>query len=143
LNQRNLHNLLDKFQTGKLSILVLDSNKELFRSSLSGIKPLLELVDRFPQGLEGATVADRIVGACAARIFVHLKVTKVLGETGSSTAEKILKTAGTDFLFQETVPEILNRAGTDTCPFEKLSTQYQNPKDLIHAIRAKLAELQD
>ncbi len=133
--------LLVRLKQEKLSILVEHNGKELHRSRLPGVYPLLELVDRFPDGLQDTTVADRIVGGCAARIFVYLKVTKVLGLRGSSTAERILETAEVEFLFQETVPEIRNRPNTDTCPFEKLSVRYQNPQDLIQAVRAKLAEL--
>ena len=132
--------LLIRLKQKRLSILVERNGKELYRSRLPEVYPLLEFMDRFPDGLAGATVADRIVGGCAARIFVYLKVTKILGLRGSSTAERILETAEVEFLFQETVPEIRNRTNTNTCPFEKLSLLHLDPRELVKAIRMKLAE---
>ena len=122
-----------------LSLLVVRHGTELYRSYEDGVRPLLELVDWFPGGLEGATVADRVVGACAARIFDCLRVDKVMGLTGSISAESILHAAAIPFSFRASVVDILNRDGTGQCPFEQLSIQHPHPHDLIPAIRAKLA----
>ena len=124
-----------------LSLLVVRQGTELYRSHDDGVRPLLELIDWFPGGLAGATVADRIVGACAARIFDYLHVDRVLGLTGSIPAERILHAAAISFTFRTTVVDILNRDNTGRCPFEQLSLLYPNPRDLIPAIRAKLVEL--
>jgi hypothetical protein len=124
-----------------LSLLVVRQGTELYRSYDDGVRPLLELVDWFPGGLTGATVADRVVGACAARIFDHLHVDHVIGLNGSIPAERILHAAAISYSFRTTVVDIRNRDDTDTCPFEQLSILYTNPHDLIPAIRAKLAEL--
>ncbi len=124
-----------------LSLLVVRQGTELYRSHDDGVRPLLELIDWFPGGLAGATVADRIVGACAARIFDFLHVDRVLGLTGSIPAERILHAAAISFTFRTTVVDILNRDNTGRCPFEQLSILYPNPRDLIPAIRAKLVEL--
>jgi hypothetical protein len=124
-----------------LSLLVVRQGTELYRSYDDGVKPLLELVDWFPGGLEGATIADRIVGACAARIFDYLHVDHVLGLTGSIPAERILHAAAISYSFRTTVVDIMNRDNTARCPFEQLSILYPNPRDLLPAIRAKLVEL--
>lgn len=123
-----------------LSLLVLRDSTELYRSYDGGVRPLLELIEWFPGGLDGSVIADRIVGACAARIFEHLKVTKVLALTGSISAERILHAAAIPFFFRVSVVDILNRDGTGRCPFEQLAALHPNPPDLIPAIRAKLAE---
>lgn len=124
-----------------LSLLVVRQGTELYRSYEDGIAPLLELIDWFPGGLEDATVADRVVGACAARIFDHLRVDHVLGLTGSIAAEHILHAAAIPFSFCATVVDIRNRDDTDRCPFEQLSIEHQHIRDLIPAVRTKLAEL--
>jgi len=112
-----------------LSLLVVRQGTELYRSFRNGVRPLLELVVWFPGGLEGATVADRVVGACAARVFDYLRVGQVIGLTGSVSAERT------------TVIEIRNRDDTGPCPFEQLSILHPSPLELIPAIGAKLAEL--
>ena len=124
-----------------LSLLVVRDGTELYRSYEAGVRPLLELVEWFPGGLDGAVAADRIVGACAARIFEYLKVAKVLGLTGSIPAERILHAAAIPFSFRITVVDILSRDGSGRCPFERLSSLYPDPRDLIPAIQMKLAEL--
>ena len=124
-----------------LSLLVVRQGTELYRSYEDGVRPLLELVAWFPGGLEGATVADRVVGACAARIFDYLHVDHVLGLTGSIPAERILHAAAISYSFRTTVVDILNRDNSGRCPFEQLSIIYTNPRDLFSAIRAKLVEL--
>jgi hypothetical protein len=124
-----------------LSLLVVRQGAELYRSYDDGVRPLLELIEWFPGGLAGATVADRVVGACAARIFDYLRVDHVVGLTGSMAAEHILHAAVISYSFRTTVVDILNRDNTGRCPFEQLSIIYANPRDLIPAMRAKLVEL--
>ena len=124
-----------------LSLLVRRDGTELYRSYDAGVRPLLELVEWFPGGLDSATVADRIVGACAARVFEYLKVAKVLALCGSISAERILHAAAIPFSFRITVVDILNRDGSGQCPFERLSALYPDPRDLIPALQLKLAEI--
>jgi hypothetical protein len=123
-----------------LSLLVVCHNTELYRSYDAGVRPLLELVEWFPGGLDGATVVDRVVGACAARIFDYLRVDKVIGLTGSIPAERILHAAAITFTFRTRVVDIRNRDNTGPCPFEQLSLLHAGPRDLIPALRARLAE---
>jgi hypothetical protein len=123
-----------------LSLLVVRHATELYRSYDAGVRPLLELVEWFPGGLDGATVVDRVVGACAARIFDYLRVNQVIGLTGSISAERILHAAAITFAFRTTVVDIRNRDNTGPCPFEQLSLSNSSPQDLIRSIRLKLAE---
>jgi hypothetical protein len=124
-----------------VTLLVVRQGTELYRSFLDGVRPLLELAAWFPGGLDEATVADRVVGGCAARIFEYLRVGHVLGLTGSISAERILHAAAIPYSFRITVTDIRNRDDTGPCPFEQLSIIHTNPRDLIPAIRAKLNEL--
>lgn len=133
--------LLDRLEAEGLTTLVVSKNSELHRSSAPGVCPLLELVERFPQGLAGATVADRVVGTCAARVFIHLRVNRVLALVGSVGARAILDAAGVEFHARRGVLEIRNRAGTDACPFEQLARHLRRPAELIPAMRRRLAEL--
>ncbi|MEO0081177.1 MAG: DUF1893 domain-containing protein [candidate division WOR-3 bacterium] len=131
---------LKRLYTEGLSILVFEGDTDLYSSYQPGVRPLLELVDWFPFGLGAATVADRVVGACAARIFAYLRPAAVLGGIGSTEAAHILFTTGINHSFEETVPQILNRDNTGVCPFERLSTDCTDVHELIRRIRARLAE---
>ena len=140
MDNRTASDPLVLIEEESLSVLVLRDGTELYRSHDQGVKPLVELVDWFPGGIEGATVADRIVGACAARIFAHLRVGRVLGLAGSVPAESVLHAAGIDYAFRRTVAEIRNRTDTGICPFELLSAQHRATPALIVGIRQRLAE---
>lgn len=136
-----MRHLLDRLCREELSILVVRGDEELYRSTLPGVRPLLEIWLRFPEGLTGATVADRVVGGCAARIFAHLKTARVVALTGSVPARAILAAADIGFEVKHGVLEIRNRNGTDTCPFEQLSRHYLRADELIPAIRTRLDQL--
>jgi len=134
---------LTRLEAECLSLLVLRNGEELYRSYHVGVRPLLELVQWFPGGLTGATAADRTVGGCAARVFAHLRVARVMGLTGSLSAESILHAEGIDYVFRRIVSDVRNRDDTDTCPFEKLSAEHREPVKLLVAIEQKLAELRE
>jgi hypothetical protein len=70
-----------------------------------------------------------------------LRVGRVLGITGSVSAERILHAAAIPFSFRVTATAIRNRDDTGTCPFEQLSLEYPKPLDLINAMGARLTEL--
>ncbi|MEO0077890.1 MAG: DUF1893 domain-containing protein [candidate division WOR-3 bacterium] len=129
--------LLDRLRDEKAALLVLQADRLLFRSMAPGVKPLLELVDRFPQGIPGATAVDRMVGACAARVFVMLQFGRVVAETMSAPGREILVQADMPFSFRRLIPEVRNRDNTDVCPFEKMSGQHSETPGLIQAIRRR------
>jgi hypothetical protein len=131
---------LNQLENDGLSLLVVRHGTELYRSFHDGVSPLLELAAWFPGGLDGATVADRVVGGCAARIFEYLRVGNVVGLTGSTSAERILHAAAIPYSFRITVTGIRNRDNTGPCPFEQLSLEHPEPLDLINAISTKLTE---
>jgi hypothetical protein len=140
-DDRILTDPLAVLESDCLSLLVVRQGAELYRSFHDGVRPLLELAAWFPGGIDDATVADRVVGGCAARIFEYLRVGRVLGITGSVSAERILHAAAIPFSFRVTATAIRNRDDTGTCPFEQLSLEYPKPLDLINAMGARLTEL--
>lgn len=130
--------LLVRLHADRASILVLQDDVALFQSASPGVRPLLELVDRFPHGVPGATAVDCVVGACAARVFVMLRVCRVVAEVMSEPGRDILEQNGTPFSFRRLIREVRNRDNTDVCPFEKLSRQHSDTAGLIQAIRRQL-----
>ncbi|UCG43673.1 MAG: DUF1893 domain-containing protein [candidate division WOR-3 bacterium] len=124
----------------KLAILVERAGTEVYRSQKPGVVPLIELVERFPRGLDGAVVADRVVGGCAARILAWLRVMRVHAAIGSAIAGAVLKKSGIDYLCRREVAQIRNRTDTGVCPFEALSQEHQDPGQLIAAVKSRLRQ---
>lgn len=127
--------LLNQLQTENLSLLVITPSGRDYRFTKPGVQPLLELLELDPSALHGATIADRVVGSCAARIFVHIGAANVVGIEGSLAAATALQEAAITWYFRLTVPEIRNRSGDGMCPFEKLSLQHPEMDSFLAAIR--------
>lgn len=135
--------LVGQLESKGLSLLVLTDGQPSFQFRSPGVAPLLELVDRFPTGLNGAVVVDLITGLCAARIFVHLRVGEVIAKTMSESARYLLTTSDIPHSYLALVQEIRNQSNTGTCPFEIVSRQYSDPLELIRAMRTLLTELRN
>lgn len=136
-----MNDILSRLTARKLAVLVELVGKEVYGSEKRGVLPLLELVERFPDGLARAVVADRVVGGCAARIFAWLRVRQVHTLVGSVIARTTLETAGVDYRCVKEVAEIRNRSDTDVCPFEALSREHSDPRRLIDAMQLRLGEM--
>lgn len=71
--------------------------------------------------MRGATIFDKVVGRAAALLLIHGGVKKVLTPTISRWALAVLKHGGAKAEYDKVVKNILNRAGDDLCPMEKMS----------------------
>uniref|UniRef100_A0A7C4GIW1 DUF1893 domain-containing protein n=1 Tax=candidate division WOR-3 bacterium TaxID=2052148 RepID=A0A7C4GIW1_UNCW3 len=138
LNQPSDADLLARLAAEGVSLLLLQADATVFKSRAPGVRPLLELVDRFPEGTAGATAVDRLVGGCAARVFVLLRVGRVVADVMSEPGRRVLEQNNTPHSFRRLIAQVRNRDNTDVCPFEKLSEQHPDPVQLIQAIRRRL-----
>jgi len=85
-----------------------------------GVSDLFRLLTDGKQRLRGATVADKVVGKGAAALMISGGVSEVFALTISAPALALLDGAGIKTGYDVLVPNIINRAGTDICPVEKL-----------------------
>lgn len=131
-----IHSPLAFLEREGLSLVVVRAGEAVFSSHHPGPRPLVELSDWFTTGLDGCTVADRVVGACAARVFARLRAGAVQASTGSLAAERVLHDHGIPYEFGRLVPEL--RAGDARCPLEALSEQTPNANELIAELRRRL-----
>ena len=85
-----------------------------------GIIDLYTLLQEEPEWLRGAEVADKIVGKAAAALMVAGGVKAVATGIISRPALALLREASIPVDFGQEVDHIVNRAGTDWCPMERL-----------------------
>ncbi|MBP5307011.1 MAG: DUF1893 domain-containing protein [Paludibacteraceae bacterium] len=83
-----------------------------------GVSDLLSLLTDEPQRLQGAVVADKVVGRAAAMLMIASGVSEVHTNTVSTPALKALREAGISVSFDEEVPQILNRDLSGQCPID-------------------------
>lgn len=85
-----------------------------------GVQDLYRLLSKNPEVLNGASVADKVVGKGAAALMVLGKVQEVFAHLISTPALALLREAGVSVRFNQEVPYIINRQGSGPCPVETL-----------------------
>ena len=93
----------------------------MYKSKKQRLLPLLFCLKKYKTQMRGAVVYDKVVGRAAALLLVYGGVRKILTPTISRNALLVLKRGGAEVEYKKIVKNILNNAGTDLCPMEKLS----------------------
>ncbi|BEP29651.1 DUF1893 domain-containing protein [Helicovermis profundi] len=124
-------------------ICVVKNDALIFFSEDRGILPMYKLVREMYPSLEGASIADRVVGRAAALLSVYAKVQNVYSEIISEGAIDILQKNSILVSYNKKVRNIKNRDRTDLCPVEKLSSRFYDYdyKNLINEIEKFLKSI--
>lgn len=119
---------------------VLVKGKMSFTSKRNGIVPMVKFLND-GIGLEGFSVADKIVGKAVAMLFVLAKVKEVYAEVLSKTAISVLEANGIAYSYKILTDNIINRQGTGLCPMEETVKDIFDCKQAYEKIKVKLASL--
>jgi hypothetical protein len=95
--------------------------KLIFKSKKDRLVPLLEYIDTFVPQVQRVVIFDRIVGNAAALLLKKAFCLEIYSPLGSEIAARTLSEQDIKYHFSRTVPYIVNKAGDDFCPMEKLS----------------------
>ncbi len=112
-----------------LSLVVVKNGETLFESFSQGISGFLQAIETHRRKLEGASVADKIVGEAIALLCIYANVRAVYAETLSNGAKSLFEKHSLYCEWDNLVENILDASKTKTCPFEKASQQISNPKE--------------
>ena len=115
--------------------IVRSVSGEIRRFERRGVADLFSLLTDEPDFLRGASVADKVIGRGAALLLVKGCVREVYARVISSSALGVLRRAGIEVSFGEEVANIINRAGTDICPVEKLTACTESPDEAYLMIK--------
>lgn len=85
-----------------------------------GVRDLWRLLHEEPELLDGAFVADKVVGKGAAALMAAGRVRELFADVVSHAALELLNGAGIPVSYTVAVPHIINRAGDGICPVERL-----------------------
>ncbi len=133
---------VNRLKQNKSSLIVLKEGKIIFESSADGIRPLFDAEKNVGlANLEDSIIVDKIVGKAAALIVSYFKVKEVhcemLSHRGKIILDKMVRLYSTENL----IPEVLNKAGTDICPFEREVLDIDNPEEAYNQLYKKLESL--
>lgn len=99
---------------------VICNGKETSSFFRKGVADLLFVLENNPEMLDGAFIADRVVGKAAAALMITGGVKRVYALTISRPALELFGKYGMDVSFGVLTEHVINRKGTDWCPLEKL-----------------------
>lgn len=91
---------------------------ELRTSTQKGIAPMMEILTTEPCFLEGAFVADRVIGKAAAFLLIKGEIAHLYAKVISIHAAEALEKNNIPFEYDKMVPYIINRTKDGRCPFE-------------------------
>lgn len=101
-----------------------------------GVLPLVKAVERIgPDGLQGAVLADKLVGRAAALVAAYAGLSAVYGQFMSQAAMGELARRGIPFTWGVEIPAVLNRSGEHLCPFEELVASAATPEEGMRRLR--------
>jgi len=116
-----------KLMAEVLSLVVVKQGRTLFTSSESGVRGLIEAIRECGSSLNGAALADRIVGKAAALLCAYAKISRVYACVMSRPGSAVLRRFLVPFEHRTLVRNILDRHRTGICPFEKLVLDVDSP----------------
>jgi len=114
---------------------VYHQGKLIFKSKKEQLRPLLEYIEEFSPQVQGVVIFDRIVGNAAALLLEKAFCREIYSPLGSEIAARTLNEQGIKYHFSRTVPYIMNKAGDDFCPMEKLSLGKSSEEFFQHLCR--------
>lgn len=131
----------ETLQTRGLSLVLVRGGKLLRWSQREGIADLLVFMEELGAELQGAALADKVVGKAVAMVVRYAGIASVYSPLASQAALVQLRGAGVTLEYDQVVPNILNKQGKDTCPLERLTLALDDPREAVEALREFLSNL--
>ena len=119
-----------------LTLSIVKNGQVVFETVSHGVSGFLEAVEKFGDRLDGAYVADRIVGRAVALLCVYAKVGAVYAMVLSRNAKELLEENMVHCEWKRLVENILDVNKTGLCPFERLAMEISSPKDAYGKLKA-------
>ena len=114
-----MQTLIDILHEGHHSLVVAYDSKVMTFNG-RGVSDLYRLLSQSPEILDGACVADKVVGKGAAALMILGKVKAVHTDVISTQALRLFERSAVKVSFGTEVSAIINRAGDGICPVESL-----------------------
>lgn len=111
--------------------------------SRRGVADLYDLYHTDRDFLQGAWLADKVIGKGAAALMVLGGVARVWTRVISTPALTLLRNGGVEVAFAEEVPCIINRTRTGRCPLETLCDVSDSPVALYPVIEGFVRRMRE
>ena len=130
---------LKQLEQEGLSIFIEKDGKVIFQSYDPMLKPLFTCLKEKKELLKDSIVFDKIVGRAAAFLCIIGEVKEIYTPLASESAIAVLKANNIKIEALKTIPLIMNKDNTDTCPMEKMATSCKTPLEFYAALDEKIS----
>ncbi|MFI3226574.1 MAG: DUF1893 domain-containing protein [Clostridia bacterium] len=117
---------------------IVVSGEQIFKSNKRGVAPILDLIDRDDDVLNGAIAYDNVIGKAAAMLLIKYKVSQIYALIISQHACDLLDKYGVHYECEQKVSYIINRAGDGMCPLETEVLEMTDIEGVEERIRARI-----
>lgn len=118
--------------------LVVKNHGIVTTYSKPGVRDLEHLLDHDPEMLQGATIADKVIGKAAAAMVVVGGVKELYAEVISKKAIPFLEEAGIAYTYGTLVDTIKEEG--DRCQLEKITAPATTPEETVDLLRTHFEE---
>lgn len=120
---------------------VVENNIGRFTFLQRGIADLYDMVKNKPGFLNGASIADKVVGKGAAALMIVGGLKNIYADIISDSALTLLQEAGIETDYGQVVPFIQNRTQTDWCPVEKMCYKESSVQTIFPLIEGFISKM--
>ena len=117
-----------------LGLVAIKEGKVIMEAEDRGIRPFVQAVIELGEKLRGAVIGDRVTGRASAMLCIYSGAVAVYTPLASDSAATELQLANIKLIADERTPRILNRQGTDMCPFEKMTEDLKSSNEVFRAL---------
>ncbi len=135
----DLYAEMDALVRGDKALVVAKNGVIVSQKEGRGIAPILNAAEA--GDLKGAIVADKVIGCAAAAIAIVGGAIEVRTPLAAEGAKALLDSRGIRLVAEKTVPTILNRAGTGSCPMEAAVKGCDDPEQMVSKIKETLERI--
>lgn len=126
------------------SCVIADSRNELTFCYRRGVIDLFEILKLSPETLDGALIADKVVGKGAAALMALGKIKALHTDVISKPALELLHRHGDIKVGYDTLADnIINRTGTGICPVEQLTADVDTAEEALPLIEQFIAKMKN
>lgn len=123
----NLEIVKNKLYETNASLVVLYSNGDCKEYYQDRIKDIKEILHNNNSALQGATIADKVIGKIAGSILTVAGVKEIYADIISEYAIPVLENNNVKYEYKELVQYIQNNDKTGMCPMEN---KYKDEQDI-------------
>ena len=125
----------------ELTLIIVKKGDVLFETFSHRISGFLAAIEQSGAMLEGASVADQVVGKAISLLCVYAGIHEVYGKVMSRKAQTVFEEHKITCEWKKLVDDILDLNLSDVCPFEKAAADISDPKRAFKTFKTLLKSL--